>query len=62
MDDLMLEHLEAAWAQLTLAYNTAKNAKEYDTAASIAYAIAETSACVEWRRSTLGSRRDSARG
>jgi len=48
---LLAEHLHAAWRHLTLAYNTAKNAKKHDTASSIAYAIAEASACLEFEQS-----------
>lgn len=46
--DMEIEHLRVAWKNLVLAYNTLKNQKQYDTARSVAYALAETSACLEY--------------
>lgn len=46
--DLLSGHVESGWRHLVRAYNTARNAGKPDTAGSIAIAIADVSAVMEY--------------
>lgn len=61
MNDMITDETRIGWRHLVLAYNAAKNAGKHDTAGSLAFAIAEASAVLEYLETMNGAESDAVK-